>query len=362
MLPDLPINSLERRCRNCCELLAFGSLLLAGAVGCTGARSQTTTASPQQETRISSRISAPHREEDNSDAVEEYPDFRGRRTAGPGLRSPGLPPIAVPSPPAEGLVEPPRFPGVDERDNGGPAASRRPRVSRNQDVAAAPPRPAAPALALPITERIPTGPTNVVGAPTVTGIQPASGREPVHMFDPPRLSAPPASVSSPDSATELSSASAAGFEIAKVLICRQVRGFDDVVEYDAQSLRQGQPILVYAALDGFLSVATGEGFRTQTLSSLEIQSLGGEMLLRIPLGTAVDISRTPRQNYFLTHRLTIPGNLSPGPYVFELRVDDVQSHQSARGQVYVTVTADRSRQDEMGGTSKFAMRHDSFLR
>ena len=109
-------------------------------------------------------------------------------------------------------------------------------------------------------------------------------------------------------------------------------------------------------------IATSDGYRTQTLSSLEIQTLHGDVLLRIPLGKAVDIADAPRQNFYLTHRVTIPANLPPGSYVFHLRVDDMQSRESARGQVHVTVMADHSRPDETGGTSKFATRPDSFLR
>jgi hypothetical protein len=124
LLPNSPNNPVEARSRrlNRCELLVAGSLLLAGVSGCSGARTTTAAANPRQETRISSRVSAPYRALDNSGEVEEYPDFRGRRAAGAGLRGPGLPPIEVPGASSDGLVEPPLFPGVDERDNGGPAA------------------------------------------------------------------------------------------------------------------------------------------------------------------------------------------------------------------------------------------------
>ncbi len=202
-----------------------------------------------------------------------------------------------------------------------------------------------------------TAPQFLAGAPSFAGSDAASGQEPVRMSDPPRLNAPPSG-----GEAELLSAPSEGLEIAKLLVCRQVRGFDDLVELNAQSLRRGQPILLYAALDKFLSIATGDGYRTQTLSTLEIQTLRGDVLLRIPLGTAVDFVESPRQDFFLTHRVTIPANLPSGSYVFDLRVDDVQSRESARAQVHVTVTADHNRPDEMDDTSKFATRPDSFLR
>src|SRR5580765_6042722 len=107
--PNNPVNTLPRRL-NRCELLVAGSLLLAGVSGCSGARTNTAAANPQQESRIGSRVSAPYRSVENSGEIEEYPDFRGRRAAGPGLRAPGLPPIDLPGTPSDGLVEPPLFP------------------------------------------------------------------------------------------------------------------------------------------------------------------------------------------------------------------------------------------------------------
>jgi len=184
-----------------------------------------------------------------------------------------------------------------------------------------------------------------------------SGAEPVRMTDPPRLNVPPSGGDS-DNQAEV----AAGLAVSRMVLCRQVRGFDDVVEIHPQQLRRGQPILVYAALDNFLSVATAKGYRTLTLSTLEIQVPDGDVVLRMPLGTAVDVSEAPRQDFFLTHRVTIPENLPAGDYIFALRIDDLQAHETSRSQLDVTVTADRTRPDETGDTSKFATRPDSIQR
>ncbi len=177
------------------------------------------------------------------------------------------------------------------------------------------------------------------------------------MVDPPRLSVPP---SGGNAGRE--DDSAASFSVSRMVLCRQVRGYDDVVEIHAQLLRCGQPILIYAALDNFLSIATARGYRTLTLSSLEIQRPDGDVEARMPLGTAVDLSDVPRHDYFLTHRVTIPENLPAGDYIFDLRIDDLQSRESSRSQMAVTVTADRNRPGGTGDTSKFATRPDSFQR
>ena len=168
----------------------------------------------------------------------------------------------------------------------------------------------------------------------------------------------PPSGGDPDSGTE----AAPGLAVSRMVLCRQVRSYDDVVEIQPQQLRRGQPILVYAALDNFLSIATATGYRTLTLSTLEIQDADGDVVLRMPLGMATDLSDVPRQDFFLTHQVTIPENLPAGDYIFDLRIDDLQSRESSRSQMAVTVRADRTRPDGTGDTSKFATRPDSFQR
>jgi len=182
--------------------------------------------------------------------------------------------------------------------------------------------------------------------------------EAVRVIDPPRLSTTPTDgdIDAPGSTT------ADELAISRMLLCREVRGFGDVDELQTAYLRQGQPILIYTALDSFLSVATAKGYRTLTSSVLEIQTRSGEVVLRMPLGTAIDQTESPRQDFFLTHKLTIPENLPVGDYVFDLRVEDLQSHETARARMDVAVRGDRTRPGGTGDTSIFATRPDSFRR
>jgi hypothetical protein len=185
-----------------------------------------------------------------------------------------------------------------------------------------------------------------------------SGHEtqPVCMANPPCLNSPPSVAF--QSATDR----APGLAISRMEICRQVRGYDDVVKIHPQHLRCGQPILVYAALDNFLSIATARGYRTLTQSTLEIQGRKGDVLLRMPLGTAIDLSEAPRQDFYLTHLITIPENLPAGDYILDLRIDDLSSHETSASQMAVSVMADRTHPDGTGDTLKFATLPDSFQR
>ncbi|MGE5195395.1 MAG: hypothetical protein ACM3U2_23120 [Deltaproteobacteria bacterium] len=177
------------------------------------------------------------------------------------------------------------------------------------------------------------------------------GREPIRVVDPPRLRTTPA-----DDGSDMPSEADRSLAIPRILVCREVRGFEDVVELDARQLRQGQPLLIYATLENFRSMATPKGYRTLTLSTLEIRKADGEVLQRQPLGTAVDLVEVPRRDFFLTHLITIPDDLPAGEYLFDLYIDDLLKHESAQARVAVRVTEDRSRRDGTADTSKFATR------
>jgi hypothetical protein len=181
------------------------------------------------------------------------------------------------------------------------------------------------------------------------------GTEPVRLADPPLLRTTPT-----DGGYETPSETEKGLAIGQMRICRQVRGFEDVVELDAGRLRHGQPILIYATLENFLSLATSKGYRTLTLSTLEVSTPEGEMVQRQPLGTAVDLVDVPRREFFLTHLITIPQDLPAGDYTFELCVDDLLGHASAHARIAVRVTEDRTPRDGMADTLKSAMRPASF--
>jgi hypothetical protein len=177
------------------------------------------------------------------------------------------------------------------------------------------------------------------------------GFEPVRLVDPPLLRTPPI-----DGGYDTRAVSDRGLTIPRIQICRQVRGFEDVLPLDAQRLRKGQPVLIYATLEGFRSMATSKGYRTLTLSTLEIRGSDGDLLQRQSLGPAVDLVEVPRRDFFLTHLVTIPENLPVGEYIFELCVDDLLKHESAHARIAVGITEDRSPRDGTADTSKFATR------
>jgi hypothetical protein len=183
------------------------------------------------------------------------------------------------------------------------------------------------------------------------------GREPIRLVDPPALRTPPV-----DGGYDVGAGANRGLEIPRLQTCRQVRGYEDVVAIDPQRLRRGQPLLLYATLENFRSMATSKGYRTLTLSTLEIRSPDGELLQRQPLGTAVDLVDIPRREFFLTHLMTVPDDLLPGDYLIDLFVDDLLKHESARARIAVKVMEDRIPRDGTADNVKYATHPESFPR
>jgi hypothetical protein len=182
------------------------------------------------------------------------------------------------------------------------------------------------------------------------------GREPVRVVDPPLLRTTPAGGGHESSSYDGSLA------IPRILICRQVRGFEDVVPLDARKLRKGQPLLIYATLENFRSVGTARGYRTLTLSTLEVRKADGVVLQRQSLGTAIDLVESPRRDFYLTHLISIPEDLPAGDYLFDLLVDDLQKLESAQARIAVRVTEDHIPHGGMADTSGSATGPAGFRR
>lgn len=200
------------------------------------------------------------------------------------------------------------------------SAANRP-VDAQDPLRALPPwpdRPAGKARAHDYFERIPDFPNNA--------------SQPMRVIEPPTLQAPP---TQQDVDTGLRQTS--GLAIPRIAVCREVRSFDSVDELDRHQLRGGQPVLLYASLKGFQSMSTPSGYRTLTLSTLEIRNAARDVVSTHPLGTATDLTDAPRGNYYLTHQLRLPADLLPGDYLLELTVTDLIGKQTAKSQVAIHV-------------------------
>lgn len=144
----------------------------------------------------------------------------------------------------------------------------------------------------------------------------------------PPLSSPPSTVRYTDAPLAESP-----LAISRIVFCREVRDFDDIVELAPHELAAGQTVLLFAALDNFRSQGQSGGYLTRTRSVIEIRARAGAVVHRLAPAEASDVSREPRHDFYLVHEIAIPAALPPGDYTLHLQIDDLLSGQRSSAQL-----------------------------
>lgn len=121
--------------------------------------------------------------------------------------------------------------------------------------------------------------------------------------------------------------------VVGLCVCQRVEGFGLYEPADPTKLKKGQTITLYWEVEGLQADSDGSYFRTRLASAVEILPAEGESDADKPLwsrelGTADDICRRRRRDYFVNSRLTLPDSLPPGPYRLRLTLDDLISGRS----------------------------------
>lgn len=193
---------------------------------------------------------------------------------------------------------------------------------------------------------------------TPAGIQPYQGAP---LAEPARIPATDEQENLPPS-PEVGKTQAPRLAIPHLALCNAVRKYEDISTLNPQNLRAGQDVVLYASLANYQSMPTVQGYRTLTLSSLEVRTKSGRLITRQPLGTATDMSRVPRRDYYVAHPIRIPDGLPAGEYVFSLSIYDLTSRQTSQSKIAVQVTEDHTRLGGKGGSAGSDTRPASFRR
>ena len=125
--------------------------------------------------------------------------------------------------------------------------------------------------------------------------------------------------------------------IGHLLICESVSGYEQYAEIPQQTVTAGDPVLLYATLNGAAASLSGSDYRTETISQLELLHPTGKVLREIRLGRAIDHSPELRKEYFLTHQVQIPADLPAGDYRLRLKVGDVSTREIATSECRIRV-------------------------
>lgn len=113
--------------------------------------------------------------------------------------------------------------------------------------------------------------------------------------------------------------SEAPLEISELRLCRKVNGFGNFDPLDTAACKAGQPLIVYCEMSGLQYSAAGEQFHSRLSSRVElVPSSGGDPVWAQSLGSAEDVCRRRRRDYYVNYRIVLADTIPPG--VYELRV------------------------------------------
>ena len=132
----------------------------------------------------------------------------------------------------------------------------------------------------------------------------------------------------------------AGLELRHVTFSHKISSFGNYERYQRDEFNPGQQVLLYAEVENFRSEPTADGqYRTLLKSSIEIYKAGsqGGPVESIPFAAAEDLCRNPRRDYFHRYSFTIPQNITIGPHVLKLTVEDQLSRKVASYSLNFTV-------------------------
>jgi hypothetical protein len=124
----------------------------------------------------------------------------------------------------------------------------------------------------------------------------------------------------------------ANLKLKNVAFCHKINSFGSYERFERDEYTPGRPVLVYSEIENFTSELTADGmYRTLLKSKIQIFKAGtnGDLIAEIPFDTTEDLCRNVRKDYFHSYKFEIPRNISLGPHVMKLTVEDEISQKVA---------------------------------
>jgi len=128
----------------------------------------------------------------------------------------------------------------------------------------------------------------------------------------------------------------APLEITEIQLCRKVHGYGDFETLSLDSIRPGQPVILYWEVNGLRHEAVDSGYRTRLAAQVEIvPQAGGAPVLSQTLSPVEDRCRKRRRDYYVNSRVDFPANLPTGTYELHLtQTDTIAGRSSSRTLVF----------------------------
>lgn len=123
-------------------------------------------------------------------------------------------------------------------------------------------------------------------------------------------------------------------QLRNATFSHKINSFGDYEQFARDEFDAGQPVLVYVEVQNFSSQMGGDSrYKTRLRSTIEIHKAGrgpdSGLVHTQEFPATEDTCRNLRQDYFHSYRLDLPADLSPGPHVVKLMVEDEISQRIA---------------------------------
>jgi hypothetical protein len=133
--------------------------------------------------------------------------------------------------------------------------------------------------------------------------------------------------------------------VTELVLCRKVHGFGQFDPIEGTTCQAGQRVLLYCEVAGLKYEPMPDGdsrLRSRLASRLEVLSEGdAKPRWSLDLGTAEDLCRRARRDYYVNYRLDLPGatTLPPGSYRLRIVQTDTTTGQETDRSIPITVLA-----------------------
>ncbi len=124
----------------------------------------------------------------------------------------------------------------------------------------------------------------------------------------------------------------APLEISEIQLCQKVLGFGDFESLGLDTIKPGQPVILYWEVNGLRHEAVENGFRTRLAAQVEVvPQAGGAAILSQTLSPVEDRCRKRRRDYYVNSRVDLPATLPSGAYELRLtQTDTIAGRSSSR--------------------------------
>lgn len=137
----------------------------------------------------------------------------------------------------------------------------------------------------------------------------------------------------------------AGLDIPRIELCSRVESFGRFTPLPSRAFRAGQShaLLLYSEVANFASVpktdaADDEAWITSLAQSVTIYR-GTTQVAHIPEQQVREISRSPRRDFYLVQRLTLPSTLGTGDYTIKVITRDLGRQGQVEKNIPITLEA-----------------------